>query len=306
MSLAVLAICAAPAVAQQSIQTAFNYNLADEAAAPPKSRPRKRLRLQLGCGCAKSRLRLRRSQLRLRRSQLRLRAELRLRFVRLRRRLLPVRRLLPGRRLDAQELLRSLRLLRSHGRRLDGVGLLQRQRSSVGRARTTCSAFDDYPDHLNLDQAWVYFEKIAEADACSADWGYRFDMVYGVDAQKTQAFGNDDNVWDVSFDNGSYGWAMPQAYAEVGFGDWSVKVGHFFTLVGYEVIPATGNFFYSHSYTMFNSEPFTHTGVLGTYTASDDDDGLRRLDARLGHRLRPGQRRQQLARRFQHARSATT
>ncbi len=53
------------------------------------------------------------------------------------------------------------------------------------------------------------------------------------------------------------------------YGDWSVKVGHFFTIIGYEVVPDTGNFFYSHSYTMFNSEPFTHTGVLGTYTASD-------------------------------------
>jgi hypothetical protein len=131
-------------------------------------------------------------------------------------------------------------------------------------------AFLDYPDHLNLDQAWVYAEKLAEAGACSADWGYRFDMMYGVDAQKTQAFGNDDNVWDVSFDNGPYGWAMPQAYAEVAMGDWSVKVGHFFTIIGYEVVQATGNFFYSHSYTMFNSEPFTHTGVLGTYSASDE------------------------------------
>ncbi len=45
--------------------------------------------------------------------------------------------------------------------------------------------------------------------------------------------------------------------------------GHFFTLVGYEVITAPDNFFYSHAYTMFNSEPFTHTGVLATYSGSD-------------------------------------
>ncbi len=39
---------------------------------------------------------------------------------------------------------------------------------------------------------------------CCWDCGYRFDMVYGVDAQKTQAFGNSgypnaqgyDNGWD--------------------------------------------------------------------------------------------------------------
>jgi len=130
-------------------------------------------------------------------------------------------------------------------------------------------AFLDYPNHVNLDQAWLYAEKVAEAGCCSAGYGFRFDVLYGVDAQKTQAFGNDDNVWDVSLDHGVYGWAMPQAYAEVAYGDWSVKVGHFFTIIGYEVVPDTGNFFYSHSYTMFNSEPRTHTGVLGTYSGSD-------------------------------------
>jgi hypothetical protein len=73
----------------------------------------------------------------------------------------------------------------------------------------------------------------------------------------------------VSLDHGVYGWAMPQAYAQVAYGDWSWKLGHFWTLVGYEVVPATGNFFYSHSYTFFNSEPFTHTGALGAYTLND-------------------------------------
>lgn len=130
-------------------------------------------------------------------------------------------------------------------------------------------SFLDNPDHLNLDQAWFFVEKLAQGGACSSDWGYRADIVYGVDAQKTQAFGNPGGRWDTTFDNGSYGWAIPQAYGEFAYGDWSVKAGHFYTIVGYEVIPATGNFFYSHSYTLFNSEPFTHTGVLGTYKASD-------------------------------------
>lgn len=31
-----------------------------------------------------------------------------------------------------------------------------------------------------------------------------------------------------------------------------------------------GNFFYSHSLTMFNSEPFTHTGALATYAVNDN------------------------------------
>lgn len=135
-------------------------------------------------------------------------------------------------------------------------------------------SFWDNPNDVNLDQAWLYVEKLAKSDGCNWDCGYRFDMVYGVDAQKTQAFGNsgfpNPQGYDNSWDHGKYGWALPQAYVQLAKGDLDIKIGHFFTLVGYEVIPATSNFFYSHSYTMFNSEPFTHTGVLGTYKVNDE------------------------------------
>ena len=76
-------------------------------------------------------------------------------------------------------------------------------------------------------------------------------------------------MWDVSLDHGPYGWAMPQAYVEFAYDNWTMKAGHFYTIVGYEVVPATGNFFYSHSLTMFNTEPFTHTGVLATVSPTD-------------------------------------
>ena len=63
---------------------------------------------------------------------------------------------------------------------------------------------------------------------------------------------------------------MPQLYGEVALNDtWSVKAGHFYTLIGYEVVTAPDNFFYSHAMTMYNSEPFTHTGVLATGSISD-------------------------------------
>jgi hypothetical protein len=123
---------------------------------------------------------------------------------------------------------------------------------------------------LNLEQAWVYFEKLPVANCCSPDWGYRADVVCGVQAQKTQAVGNNSGSWDNSFDHGVYGWAIPQAYGEVTYGDWSVRVGHFFNFEDYEVIPANGNFFYSHSLTFNNSGPFTYTGVLNTFKPTDE------------------------------------
>ena len=129
-------------------------------------------------------------------------------------------------------------------------------------------SFNDSTGNMDLHQAWIYVEKAAKSDGCSWDWGFRADFLYGTDAQKTQAFGNPDD-YDNGWDHGRYGFALPQLYAEVAKGNLSVKIGHFFTNVGYEVIPATGNRFFSHSFTMFNAEPFTHTGALATYTCSD-------------------------------------
>ena len=126
-----------------------------------------------------------------------------------------------------------------------------------------------------LHQAWIYMEK-ALADDKDFDWGFRVDGMYGLDADDTQAFGSSDawDAWDAdtpfASHQGIYGFAIPQAYVEFGNSDLSVKVGHFFTLVGYEVVTAPDNFFFSHAYTMFNNEPFTHTGALVTYRMSDN------------------------------------
>lgn len=121
-----------------------------------------------------------------------------------------------------------------------------------------------------LNQLWFYLEKVADGSN-GVGFGYRADVMYGLDADDTVAFGAS-NSFDnkANFNHGIYGFAIPQLYGEVAYGNWSMKAGHFYTLVGYEVVPATGNFFYSHAYTMFNNEPFTHTGLLSTYKASDN------------------------------------
>jgi len=139
-------------------------------------------------------------------------------------------------------------------------------------------SFDDVPDHFQGGQEWMYLGYAANGDN-GLGLGFRVDALYGTDAQKTQSFGNPNSngaagqrnsgSFDASWDNGEYGWAMPQLYGELAYGDLSVKMGHFFTPIGYEVVPVTGNFFRTHSYTMFNSEPFTHTGALATYGMSD-------------------------------------
>ena len=132
------------------------------------------------------------------------------------------------------------------------------------------SLFNSYDNNFQLQQAWLYAEKAIDT-SCGFDIGGRVDVMYGTDSQDTQAFGTDPRGWDNSWDNGNnYGWAMPQLYVEAGYGDLSVKAGHFYTIIGWEVVTAPDNFFYSHAYTMYNSEPFTHTGFLATYNLSED------------------------------------
>jgi hypothetical protein len=141
-----------------------------------------------------------------------------------------------------------------------------------GYTSETTGLFNSNPDRINNNQSWIYLEKVADGSD-GFDLGGRVDFMYGTDSGDTQAFGNDPGNWDFmnGWDRGAgYGFAMPQLYAEVAAGDLSVKLGHFYTLLGYEVVTAPDNFFYSHAFTMYNSEAFTHTGALASYAVGDN------------------------------------
>ncbi len=130
-------------------------------------------------------------------------------------------------------------------------------RSGIGNAPL---GFRNVSDGATFDQFWLTAEKAL--DDCCPSWGFRIDYVFGADGPDTTAFGDQskfDFRWQSSRD---YGSALPQAYAQYGTSDFNVKVGHFYTIIGYEVVSAPENFFYSHAYTMYYGEPFTHTGIL--------------------------------------------
>ncbi len=131
--------------------------------------------------------------------------------------------------------------------------------------------FNTHPGNVDLQQGYLYIEKIADGSN-GLGFGGRVDVLYGTDGPNTQSFGNNPGTWDFQngLDHGIYGWALPQAYGEVAYEDVSVKLGHFYTLLGYQVVPATGNFFYSIPYTFNFSEAFTHTGALATYTGVEN------------------------------------
>ena len=145
---------------------------------------------------------------------------------------------------------------------LQGFGLGTYERSN----------FNSYPEHLQLQQGWLFAERAIDA-SCGFDIGGRVDFLYGTDAQDVQAFGNSGGTgYDNSWDNGQhYGSALPQLYMEIGYGDLSVKVGHMFTDIGYESVAATNNFFSSHSFAFNIAQlSYTATGVVATYAGLDN------------------------------------
>jgi hypothetical protein len=135
--------------------------------------------------------------------------------------------------------------------------------------------FNDRED-IGVNQLYLSLGRDADTGGCGWDFGGRVDVLYGTDYIFTQSAGletkdDGDNALNGVTSNkrwfNQYGLALPQAYGEVAYNNVSLKVGHFYTIMGYEVVAATGNFFYSHAYTMQYGEPFTHTGGLVTASA---------------------------------------
>ncbi len=138
--------------------------------------------------------------------------------------------------------------------------------------------FNDFSNEYLLNQVYLSFGRAVNKCCGTWDLGGQVDLLYGSDYFFTTAKGletedNGEPHWNSSngprrrdgFNYATYGLAMPQLFGEVfmPFGSGvSVKVGHFYTPLGYESVQAPENFFYSHSYNFQYGGPFTHTGVL--------------------------------------------
>jgi len=129
----------------------------------------------------------------------------------------------------------------------------------------------DRSNEYQLNQAYIYAEKATKSDG-EWDLGGRADLLGGTDHRFTTESGLEtrDQFANPKWSTQRfYGLAATQFYGEVAKGDVKTKIGHFYSPVGYEVVPTTGNFFTTLPYTFQYGEPFTHTGVLATWKASD-------------------------------------
>lgn len=147
--------------------------------------------------------------------------------------------------------------------------------------------FGDRSSEFQLNQLNLFVQRAVETSGDKWDFGGRFDFMFGTDSVFTQAYGvpaYDVNTWQrlnrsnwdlhmLRGQNRFYDIAFPQAYAEINApigNGLNIKIGHFYTPIGYETVPAPDNFFYTHAYTMQYGEPFTHTGILGNYAVDDN------------------------------------
>lgn len=127
-----------------------------------------------------------------------------------------------------------------------------------------------------LNQLYLVTERVADTSDGGGNWGGRVDLLLGTDFFYTTARGLDaspyqgsaiENVasWDFTKD---YGLAMPQLYLDLAYESLTLRLGHFYSILGYEQVPAVGNFFYTHSFSMQFS-PFTFTGFYGCWEIAD-------------------------------------
>ncbi|HKT20436.1 MAG TPA: outer membrane beta-barrel protein [Stellaceae bacterium] len=122
--------------------------------------------------------------------------------------------------------------------------------------------FTDRANSFRMNQLMLTAEKDLDSAAKTVDWGFKIQGMYGTDARFTHSTG----LWDLAthspyqFDFVEFN---GQAHLPIiASGGIDLKAGIYSTPIGYEVIDATGNFFYTHSYIFNFGIPLKHTGVL--------------------------------------------
>ncbi len=124
-------------------------------------------------------------------------------------------------------------------------------------------ATDDRDGEYQLNQFWMTLERPVHSGGSGLDFGGRIDAAYGSDWRWYTNNGLENHL--NGFDGQTYGMMLPQAYLAVACNDVTVKLGTYLAPFDCESMPATANFFYSHSYCYTYGVPHLLTGMLADY-----------------------------------------
>lgn len=133
------------------------------------------------------------------------------------------------------------------------------------------SAYDEYANTVQLDQAAVYFDKyVNTAQTDHFDWGYQLTLLYGVDYRFTTSHGMLSQQLLVK--NSQYGFDPVMTYLDfyfphVGEG-MNIRVGRYISLPDIEAQLAPNNYTYSHSI-LYTFDCYTQTGANATVKMND-------------------------------------
>ncbi|MCE9605911.1 MAG: porin [Planctomycetia bacterium] len=130
----------------------------------------------------------------------------------------------------------------------------------------------DRSNEYQMNELYMYLERSTDTGGDGWDLGMRVDTMYGTSSRFVNQTGwelQGDGTQNWNGNNRFYGLCMPNLYAELAYNDLKVKIGRFVSPVGYMTVGSPNNFFNALPYTYQYGEPFTHTGIIGTYTMTD-------------------------------------
>jgi len=124
------------------------------------------------------------------------------------------------------------------------------------------AAYDYTPNSVQLDQAVVYIERLADTvQQDHIDWGFRFSTLYGVDYRYTTAYGL--MSYQLLNHNLVNGIDFPMVYTDIYIPvlqGMDVRIGRFISIPDIEAQLAPNNYTYVHSLT-YTFDNYTNTGI---------------------------------------------
>ena len=126
---------------------------------------------------------------------------------------------------------------------------------------------NDLDREFQMNQLWMTLERPV-ATGNGFDVGGRIDVSYGTDWRWNINNGLEDRINGL-YDQ-TYGLMLPQFYLDAVYSELKVELGHFDSGFDFESLPATANFFYSHSYCYTYAVPHQLTGMNADYQLDDN------------------------------------
>jgi Putative beta-barrel porin-2, OmpL-like. bbp2 len=134
--------------------------------------------------------------------------------------------------------------------------------NTVKPAGNAPAAYDYTPNSVQLDQAVVYIERLADTVQMDhVDWGFRVSALYGVDYRYTTAYG----LFSYQLLNHNFvnGYDFPMVYTDIYvpvMQGMDIRLGRFISVPDIEAQLAPNNYTYVHSLT-YSFDNYTNTGL---------------------------------------------